>query len=77
MFNTSFTWNDFLFLLDGAWVTLQLTFWAILLGSFAGLLFGLLRALLTACDSGRVKYRPDPSKARSGDPVSSFFRLLA
>ncbi|UCJ17714.1 amino acid ABC transporter permease [Pseudomonas sp. MM211] len=46
MFDTSFTWNDFLYLLDGAWVTLQLTFWAILLGSFAGLLFGLLRALL-------------------------------
>ncbi|UUD62246.1 amino acid ABC transporter permease [Pseudomonas seleniipraecipitans] len=46
MFDTSFTWNDFLYLLDGAWVTLQLTFWAILLGSFAGLLFGLARALL-------------------------------
>lgn len=46
MFDTSFTWNDFLYLLDGAWVTLQLTFWAILLGSFAGLLCGLLRALL-------------------------------
>ena len=46
MFDTSFTWNDFLYLLDGAWVTLQLTFWAIMLGSFAGLLFGLLRALL-------------------------------
>ena len=45
MFDTSFTWNDFLYLLDGAWVTLQLTFWAILLGSFAGLLCGLLRAL--------------------------------
>lgn len=46
MFSTSFSWNDLLFLLDGAWVTLQLTFWAIMLGSFAGLLFGLLRALL-------------------------------
>jgi His/Glu/Gln/Arg/opine family amino acid ABC transporter permease subunit len=46
MFTTSFSWNDLLFLLDGAWVTLQLTFWAIMLGSFAGLLFGLLRALL-------------------------------
>lgn len=46
MFDTSFTWNDFLYLLDGAWVTLQLTFWAILLGSFVGLLCGLLRALL-------------------------------
>ncbi|MGA8137281.1 MULTISPECIES: amino acid ABC transporter permease [Pseudomonas] len=46
MFSTSFSWNDLLFLLNGAWVTLQLTFWAILLGSAAGLLFGLLRALL-------------------------------
>lgn len=46
MFSTSFSWNDLLFLLDGAWVTLQLTFWSIMLGSFAGLLFGLLRALL-------------------------------
>ena len=46
MFDTSFTWNDFLYLLDGAWVPLQLPFWAILLGSFAGLLCGLLRALL-------------------------------
>jgi len=46
MFSTSFTWNDFVFLLQGAWVTLQLTSWAILLGTVAGLLFGLLRALL-------------------------------
>lgn len=46
MLSTSFTWNDLLFLLNGAWVTLQLTCWAILLGTFAGLLFGVLRALL-------------------------------
>ncbi|MCP1496953.1 polar amino acid transport system permease protein [Pseudomonas migulae] len=46
MFSTSFSWNDLLFLLNGAWVTLQLTCWAILLGTFAGLIFGLLRALL-------------------------------
>ncbi|MEX3777422.1 amino acid ABC transporter permease [Pseudomonas sp. MYb118] len=46
MFSTSFTWNDLLFLLNGAWVTLQLTCWAILLGTFAGLIFGLLRAML-------------------------------
>ncbi|MHC8401529.1 amino acid ABC transporter permease [Pseudomonas sp. MDT1-17] len=45
MLTTSFSWNDLLFLLDGAWVTLKLTFWSIILGSFAGLLFGLLRAL--------------------------------
>ena len=53
MFSTSFTWNDFLFLLQGAWVTLQLTTWAILLGTLAGLLFGLLRALLAAMSAGR------------------------
>ncbi|MEZ1316473.1 amino acid ABC transporter permease [Pseudomonas fluorescens] len=46
MFSTSFTWNDLLFLLNGAWVTLQLTCWAILLGTLAGLIFGVLRALL-------------------------------
>ena len=46
MFTTSLTSNDVLFLLSGAWVTVQLTFWAIILGSLAGLLFGLLRALL-------------------------------
>ncbi|CAI8838890.1 MULTISPECIES: amino acid ABC transporter permease [Pseudomonas] len=45
MFSTGFTWNDLVFLLDGARITLQLTFWAILLGTFAGLLFGLARAL--------------------------------
>lgn len=45
MFSTGFTWNDFVFLLDGARITLQLTFWAILLGTCAGLLFGLARAL--------------------------------
>ncbi|NWB29733.1 amino acid ABC transporter permease [Pseudomonas gingeri] len=46
MFSTSLTWNDLLFLLSGAWVTLQLTVWSILLGTVAGLVFGLLRALL-------------------------------
>ncbi len=46
MLSTGFSWSDLLFLLKGAWITLQLTCWAILLGSFAGLLFGLLRALL-------------------------------
>ena len=45
MFSTSLTSTDLLFMLDGAWVTLQLTFWAILLGAFVGLLCGLLRAL--------------------------------
>ena len=46
MFATDFSSNVLLFLLNGAWVTLQLTFWSIILGSLAGLLFGLLRALL-------------------------------
>ena len=46
MFATDFSSNDLLFLLNGAWVTLQLTFWSIILGSLAGLLFGLLRALV-------------------------------
>jgi His/Glu/Gln/Arg/opine family amino acid ABC transporter permease subunit len=46
MFATGFSSNDLIFLLNGAWVTLQLTFWSIILGSIAGLLFGLLRALL-------------------------------
>ncbi|QXH59273.1 amino acid ABC transporter permease [Pseudomonas azerbaijanorientalis] len=46
MFSTDFSSNDLMFLLNGAWVTMQLTFWSIILGSMAGLLFGLLRALL-------------------------------
>ncbi|CAI8708139.1 hydroxyproline transport system permease protein [Pseudomonas sp. IT-P74] len=46
MFSTDFSSNDLMFLLNGAWVTMQLTFWSIILGSLAGLLFGLLRALL-------------------------------
>jgi His/Glu/Gln/Arg/opine family amino acid ABC transporter permease subunit len=45
MFSTSLTATDLLYMLDGAWVTLQLTFWAILLGSVVGLICGLLRAL--------------------------------
>lgn len=45
MFSTSLTATDLSYMLDGAWVTLQLTFWAILLGSLVGLLCGLLRAL--------------------------------
>lgn len=46
MFSTDFSSNDLMFLLNGAWVTMQLTFWSIILGSLAGLFFGLLRALL-------------------------------
>lgn len=46
MFSTSLTWTDFLFLLEGAGVTLALTFWAMLLGTVVGISCGLLRALL-------------------------------
>jgi hydroxyproline transport system permease protein len=46
MFSTSLTISDLLYLLHGAWVTIQLTFWAMLLGTLAGVVFGLLRALL-------------------------------
>ena len=46
MFSTSFTWNDFLFLLQGAWVTMLLTLGAMAIGTVAGVLCGLLRALL-------------------------------
>ncbi|MBV8469239.1 MAG: amino acid ABC transporter permease [Burkholderiaceae bacterium] len=46
MFETSFTASDFQFMLAGAGVTLKLTLWAMLLGTVAGLVFGLLRATL-------------------------------
>lgn len=43
MFTTSFTWNDFVFMLDGALVTVKLTMWAALIGTVVGILAGLLR----------------------------------
>lgn len=46
---TSFTAGDLLFMLQGAWVTLLLTFWAMLLGTLAGLVLGLARAALPRC----------------------------
>ncbi|WP_028238776.1 amino acid ABC transporter permease [Stutzerimonas azotifigens] len=46
MFSTGFTLNDLRFMLEGAWVTLLLTFWAILLGTLVGVICGVLRALL-------------------------------
>lgn len=46
MFFTSLTASDLLFMLQGAWVTLQLTVAAMLIGTLAGVLFGLLRATL-------------------------------
>ncbi|AHL73751.1 amino acid ABC transporter [Stutzerimonas stutzeri] len=45
MFETSLTSTDLLFLLKGAGVTLMLTFWAMLLGTLAGIVFGVIRAL--------------------------------
>lgn len=44
MFNTSLTTNDLQFMLHGALVTMQLTGWAILLGTLCGVCFGLLRS---------------------------------
>lgn len=37
------SWNDLLFLLKGAGVTLTITFWAVLGGTLLGVLFGLCR----------------------------------
>lgn len=45
MFSTSLTSTDLLFMLKGAGITLMLTFWAMLLGTLAGIVFGLIRAL--------------------------------
>ncbi|ANF56771.1 amino acid ABC transporter permease [Halotalea alkalilenta] len=46
MFSTSLTTNDLLFMLQGAWVTLKLTAAAMLIGTLAGVVFGLLRAAM-------------------------------
>lgn len=46
MFETSFTTNDLMFLLQGAWVTVKLTVAAMLIGTLAGVLLGWLRATL-------------------------------
>lgn len=45
MFSTSLTSTDLLFMLKGAGITLMLTFWAMLLGTIAGIVFGVIRAL--------------------------------
>ena len=42
--STSFTIGDLLFMLQGAWVTLQLTLWASFIGTIVGILLGFLRA---------------------------------
>lgn len=46
MLETSFAITDLQFMLAGAWVTLKLTLWAMLIGTASGLVFGLLRAFL-------------------------------
>jgi polar amino acid transport system permease protein len=45
MFTTSFTTNDFMYLMQGAWVTILLTLAAMVIGTLAGIACGLLRAL--------------------------------
>lgn len=45
MFDTSLSATDVLFMLQGAWVTLTLTLWAMFLGTVLGLLIGWLRTL--------------------------------
>ena len=45
MFSTSLTLNDMLFLMQGAGVTLSITFWAVLGGTLLGLGFGLALAV--------------------------------
>jgi polar amino acid transport system permease protein len=44
MFDTSMTWNDLLFMLEGAGRTLLITFWAVAGGTLLGTGFGLVRA---------------------------------
>ncbi|RKF13570.1 amino acid ABC transporter permease [Roseovarius spongiae] len=44
MFETDFTFNDLLFMLQGAGVTLAITFFAVTGGTLMGLAFGVLRA---------------------------------
>lgn len=44
MFGTSITTGDLTFMMSGAGLTLAITFWAILGGTVAGMVFGLIRA---------------------------------
>ncbi|WP_079204852.1 amino acid ABC transporter permease [Pseudomonas sp. CC6-YY-74] len=46
MLTTSLTATDLLFMLQGAWTTILLTLWSMLLGTFGGVICGLLRATL-------------------------------
>ncbi|HEY0288589.1 MAG TPA: amino acid ABC transporter permease [Pseudomonas sp.] len=45
MFNTSFSWTDLQFMLQGAWVTILLTVISMSIGTLAGVICGMLRAL--------------------------------
>jgi len=45
MFDTLMSWNDLLFMLKGAGITLAITFWAMLGGTLLGVVFGLIRAV--------------------------------
>lgn len=54
MFTATFSWTDLGFLLQGAGVTLLLTFWAVLGGTLLGLLFGLVRASAPGWPSAAV-----------------------
>lgn len=44
MLGTSVSWGDLTFMMAGAGLTLAITFWAVLGGTLAGLVFGLIRA---------------------------------
>ena len=44
MFDTNVSWYDVMFLLQGAGVTLAITFWAVLGGTLLGVALGLVRA---------------------------------
>ncbi|MGV6873114.1 amino acid ABC transporter permease [Pseudochelatococcus sp. B33] len=43
MFETALTWNDLLFLAQGAWMTLQVTAIAVAAGTLLGVVFGIIR----------------------------------
>lgn len=44
MLDTSLRWQDLVFMLQGAGITLAITFWAVLGGTALGIAFGLIRA---------------------------------
>ncbi|MHC5307215.1 amino acid ABC transporter permease [Bartonella sp. LJL80] len=44
MFHTAMTWQDLVFLSKGAWVTIELTFFSMVLGTAIGVICGFVRA---------------------------------